>query len=350
MAAVLKSVDLAQPDVADGDLRGCSLEFNADESGDVVGAFEVVVDEDRHELAVDDVHHHRTAGDDLVLIPSIDVDVAAECLPRRDGADECVVGGVAGLRAGGLGDLAAPGEDAERGVLGVELAAVLLVLRVYGEPEVGLWAGHQPGRFGKFLTGTRAWLDVNPGLPYSPAVLDAGASTELDLDLELQVEVMCFRVFVIRPGAVVADVGVGRADCGRVGLADDGPVFDTPDGRVAIPSGESLAIEDLFEAGVVVEVEGVGLMESPLRGLCSWCGGLLSEGCDRDREKCEEEGCAHGEMRVTRPRRHSTISSQRSLNVSRTVTSPFREIEAANGGSSRFPMAIILGSALRRIS
>src|SRR6185437_13767361 len=350
MAAALKSIDLAQPDVTNRDLCRCSFELDADESGDVVGALEVVIDEDRHQLAVDDVHHHRAPGDDLVLVPAVDVDVTAERLPRCDGADERVVGGVAGLRAGGLGDFAAPGENAKRGVFGVELAAVLLGLWAYREPEVSLRSGHQPGRFGKFLTGTRVWLDVNPGLPYSAAVLDAGASTELDLDLELQVEVMCFRVFVIRPGAVVADVGVGRADCGRVGLADDGPVFDTPDGRVAIPSGESLAIEDLFEAGVVVEVEGVGLMESLCAGLCSWCGGLLSEGCDRDREKCEEEGCAHGEMRVTRPRRHSTISSQRSLNVSRTVTSPFREIEAANGGSSRFPMAIILGSALRRIS
>jgi hypothetical protein len=31
----------------------------------------VVVDEDGHELAVDDVHHDGAAGDDLVLVPAV---------------------------------------------------------------------------------------------------------------------------------------------------------------------------------------------------------------------------------------------------------------------------------------
>ena len=42
------------------------------------------------------------------------------------------------------------------------------------------------------------------------------------------------------------------------GFADDGVLFNVPDGGVAVPVLQCRAVEDLFVAGVVVEVEGSG--------------------------------------------------------------------------------------------
>src|SRR6185312_5905208 len=238
----LKSVDLAQPDVSDGYLRRRSFELDTDETGDVVGALEVVVDEDGHQLAIDNVHHHRPARDDLVLIPAVDVDVAAECLTWRNVGNERVIGRVARLRAGGLGDLTTPGEDAESSVFAIELAAVLVMLGIDREPEVGLRSRHQPCRFGQLLPRTCA----NPRLPDGPAILDAGAAAELDLDLQLEVEVVRLGFVVIRAGTVIADVGVRRPDGRRIGLTADGTILDAPDRGVAVPATTRLAVADLF--------------------------------------------------------------------------------------------------------
>ena len=73
------------------------------------------------------------AGDDLDLIPVAFVDEGAESAALTDGSEE-----LRWFAGEGLDDLAAPDDDSAVRVLGVKLAAVLLVAVVRGEPEIRL--------------------------------------------------------------------------------------------------------------------------------------------------------------------------------------------------------------------
>jgi hypothetical protein len=107
----LASVEGSQPDVAHGDLARLALDLEADESRLIIDGVFIVIDEDRHQLAVHDVHHDPSAGDDLVVVPFIHLHVAAQGLLVTDVRDETV--GLSGER---LGYLASIGEDALHGV------------------------------------------------------------------------------------------------------------------------------------------------------------------------------------------------------------------------------------------
>jgi hypothetical protein len=86
------------------------------------------------------------------------------------------------------------------------------------------------------------------------AVLDAASAAILDFDLELYVEIFALV-------ATVCDVAVADRLL-LCGFADDGAVLDTPNGGIAIPILEGGSVEDLNVAGMVVEVDRVGLAEA----------------------------------------------------------------------------------------
>ncbi len=252
-------------DVADEDAGWGAFELDTDLAGEIVGGVGIVVDEDGHEVAVDEVEEDAAAGDDFVLVPVVGADVAAEGFAVFEGADE---GGWV-VRAG-LDDLASPGDDAEGGIFGVELAGVGLVGGVDGEPEVGLRAGHEPVEVAGGFEGAKG---LGPGEAGLAAVLDAAAAADLALDFELEIEVVYGEVFA-------PEVGVGD---GVVlgGFADDGAVGDVPEAGVAFPGGEGCAVEERGEAAVVGEVFGGGLVEG------AGARSLSGEGGGGEEEECE---------------------------------------------------------------
>jgi hypothetical protein len=77
------------------------------------------------------VQDDSSAGDDLVLVPVAFVDEGPELRAVADGSDE-----LRWFTGEGLDDLAAPDDDAARGVLRVELAAVLLVAVIGSKPII----------------------------------------------------------------------------------------------------------------------------------------------------------------------------------------------------------------------
>ena len=127
-----------------------------------------------------------------------------------------------GLPGDALDHLAAPGQDAERRVFGIELAGVDEAARVDGEPVVGLRAGHHPVEV-EGLAGA----GPAPGDAGLAAILDAAAASVFYFDFEFEIE-------ILGDEAVIGDIAVaGGFFLGR--FADDGSVFDTPDFGVADP-------------------------------------------------------------------------------------------------------------------
>ena len=118
------------------------------------------------------------------------------------------------------------------------------------EPEVRLRAGHH-----KFeIIGRQALrLRPSPRQAGEAAVLNASATAFFDFHLQLQVEVA--GLF-----AAIDDVVIAFW-LALQGFAHHDAVFHAPDGGVRVPSVEALAIEDLLEAGVLVDVIGRGIMK-----------------------------------------------------------------------------------------
>src|SRR5262245_38488720 len=81
------SVDLLDPHVPHGNLRR-RLDLDAEPARLIVGRGRIVVDHDRHQLAVDDVRERAAARDDNVLIPVVRLDDRAECPAIGDRAHE----------------------------------------------------------------------------------------------------------------------------------------------------------------------------------------------------------------------------------------------------------------------
>ncbi len=123
-------------------------------------------------------------------------------------------------------------------------------VRTHREPEVGLRAGHHELEVvGRLAVGLRP----GPRHAGDAAVLDAAAAAFFDLHLQLQIEVA--GLFAAIDDVVVALwLALQR-------LADHDAVFDAPDGGVGVPAGETVAVEDLLVAGVLVDVVGRGVVE-----------------------------------------------------------------------------------------
>ena len=85
--------------------------------------FWVGVDEDGHDVSVDDVGEHVAIGDDLELVPLAGFDEGFHLVGGSEQGQQCWL--LVGL--GGY-DLAAPGDDATVTVLLVELAGVAIVV------------------------------------------------------------------------------------------------------------------------------------------------------------------------------------------------------------------------------
>ena len=123
-------------------------------------------------------------------------------------------------------------------------------MAVTGKPEVGLRAGHHELE----VVGREAGgLEVVQGTSGHAAVLDASTTALLDLHAQLQIEVPSLF-------AAVDDVVIALW-LALEGLAYHQAVFDAPDAGVGIPAGEAFAVEELFEAGMFVEVVVSGLMK-----------------------------------------------------------------------------------------
>src|SRR5215831_5807664 len=103
------------------------------------------------------------------------------------------------------------------------------------------------------------------------AILNATAAAFFDLNLELEIEVLGF-------GCAIDEECVAGRFLAR-GFSDDGAVLDAPNIGIAVPTVQGSAVEDLREAGVVFEIERVGLAEaataSAASGACLGLGGRV---------------------------------------------------------------------------
>src|SRR4051812_33295888 len=175
------SVEVPEPDIAHRDLARLTFDLEADQSRLIVGGVFVVIDEDRHQLTVHDVHHHAAARNDLVVIPLVDHHVSTERLFVAYVRDEAV--GLAGKR---LRDLAAICEDALHRVFGVPLTCIACGLRTDWKPKVCLRAGHHKS---EVIRGLPGWLGTRPRYAGDATVLNATATAVLDFHLQLEIEV-----------------------------------------------------------------------------------------------------------------------------------------------------------------
>ena len=81
-------IEFSQPKISNGYLAWGAFDLDADQAGDVVRGVWVVIDINRHQLTVDDVDECSSTRYDLVLIPVIDFDVAAECVTASNVSDQ----------------------------------------------------------------------------------------------------------------------------------------------------------------------------------------------------------------------------------------------------------------------
>jgi hypothetical protein len=111
-------------------------------------------------------------------------------------------------------------------------------------------AGHHKLQVIRWLVGG---LGSCPRYAGDAAVLNAAPTAFFDLHLQLQVEVACL-VAAIDDVVVALWLALER-------FAHHDPVFDAPDAGVGVPSGETLAVEDLLVARVLVNVVRRGVMK-----------------------------------------------------------------------------------------
>src|ERR1035441_7803425 len=129
--------------------RGCRLNPQITEAH-FAGAFDlnpnqpvlaepgrVVVEEDRHHVPIEDVNHLVAARNDVVLVPVVDLDVAAEFVLVPDGRQQPRL-----LALFRPHNLTAPSHDSARRAAFVILAAIAI-----GAVEIGLRTAHVPFGF-----------------------------------------------------------------------------------------------------------------------------------------------------------------------------------------------------------
>src|SRR5262245_11219625 len=224
----IATLQLFQPDVAELGLhRLADVQLEAEQAAElpVLG---VVVDDDARDRAVEDLHDRVAAGDDVDLVPVVDLDQRLE-----------LVGAL--LQVADDDRLAALGYVDRLAAHGEETAAALLInltSPLVGEVDVGLIALHHP------------LADLGPGRQLNAAQLDAavgGVHPELDFQLE-----------ILRLAAAPDDERVLLDRIGGGALTDDGAVLGLPERRIAVPVLERRAVENRGEAGVITDHQRVG--------------------------------------------------------------------------------------------
>ena len=212
----------------------------------------VVVDDDGHEPAVDDVRQDIAASDDVHRVPVV-----------GNGLGELV--GVADRRHQNRGTAA---NDARHLSAHAEEKPALLFVVVsriaLATVEIALVTTHRE------LVPWRHSVRNDHA-----AIVDAAVALGRDAVVELQLE-------VLRLAAVPDDEGIALDDRGRGDLSDQSPVLDAPVGRVPIPASERLAVEDRFETRLVAS-DGFGPIA--LFGHVRRCALLLeARGCNDRRQ------------------------------------------------------------------
>ena len=230
---------LLQPDVAERDLaRAVLLDLQGDHARRLA-ARRVVVDEDHHELTIDDVGERVAVGDDVEPVPLAGLDHALHCVAIADRSDRARP--FVRLHAHDVAPPADLGFRASASVLhiAVVVQGVVEVERVAGDVPVRVgWpakaaAGHGlvslrvPSR-----PSPRWWLWPDPS-----AIEHTAVNVEVRLDLEFQLEVR-------RLAAAPDDERPPEPSFGCT-LGGDRAVLDLPDLRVSVPAIERSAVKDL---------------------------------------------------------------------------------------------------------
>src|SRR5471032_1616554 len=201
--------------------------------------FRVVVYDDAHHVAVEDVREIVAADDDVKFIPAIVIDEGLERLRVAERTDDLGLGGVVNMH-----HLPAAREKRPDALL-IVLAGVaewrLVSLRAI---YVRLITGERP-------LGVRE-LDA--------AVIDAAVALRADAILDLQLKIF-WRAAAPDDERVSLDDRRGRD------FAHEAAVFDAPVFRVAVPAVERFAVEDLHEAGFVVGGDGRRALLLRARGM-----------------------------------------------------------------------------------
>src|SRR5579862_8020469 len=122
-------------------------------------------------MPIQDVNADTVPGNDLVLVPVIDLDVAAERIAIAKCPNESWL-----LSGAHVDSLATPRQDTQRSVLRVKLPRVGCTLRIDRKPDIGLRSGHHPVQIARLFTGMQ-WPE--PGKPRLTTVLNTAAAATL---------------------------------------------------------------------------------------------------------------------------------------------------------------------------
>src|SRR5579871_51193 len=121
-----------EPDVPNADLAG-SFDLEANQTA-LAELSRIIIDQDGHDVAVDDVSHGISARDEVQLIPIVDVNVPGERLAIAERGQQA-----GAFALFGMDHLAAPRDDPTPSGLLIELAGVAIAA-----VEVELRAQHVP--------------------------------------------------------------------------------------------------------------------------------------------------------------------------------------------------------------
>src|SRR5882724_3158468 len=198
---------------------GDRFDLNSKKTRLVIRGRRVIVDQDGHDLPIDDVDTRAAPGDHRVIIPVVSAHEFPECRAIADISHQAFR-----FDPVAFDDLPAPRDDAHRRVLRIKLAGINLA-----RPEVGLRAGEHPRQVDGAILGRD--FRPNRGEPWNPrftAILKARSSSALDLDLKLQGEVFGFKISIHQ-------ITVPTRILLR-GFAYDTFVLDAPKLQTAVPA------------------------------------------------------------------------------------------------------------------
>src|SRR5215813_2429123 len=202
----------------------------------------IIINENRHDVSINDVNHFIAAGNDVHLIPIISFDVSLEFIRI---AEHCEQPGLLSLL--GLHDLSSPGDDAAASSLLVKLTAVapdIIKVRLIAF-QIVFWV-------------CRIWVLSAASLRrwcYRAAILDPAVKAR-PFQFHFQ-----FQLKVLGLSAFPNNVGGARWFFGSGG-SNDCAVFEPPNIHIPVPIFQAAAIEDRLPSFVIIERDWLRLREA----------------------------------------------------------------------------------------